>query len=202
MTTATRKGRIEDRRLITGQGRYADDMAEPGALVAVFLRATLASARLVSLDTSAAKEMPGVAAVLTAAELEADGIGPVQAPIKLKGPDGTDWSATPRHLLVTDRVRHIGEPLAMVIAGTRAQAMDAAEAIEAELEELGAVTSVDEASDEGAPLVHDDRPGNLGAEWERGDWAAVRAALEAAPHRVHASVPVTRVTAVAMEPRT
>ncbi|GGM03191.1 carbon monoxide dehydrogenase [Pseudooceanicola nanhaiensis] len=202
MTTATRKGRIEDRRLITGQGRYADDMAEPGALVAVFLRATLASARLISLDTSAAKEMPGVAAVLTAAELEADGIGPVQAPIKLKGPDGTDWSATPRHLLVTDRVRHIGEPLAMVIAGTRAQAMDAAEAIEAELEELGAVTSVDEASDEGAPLVHDDRPGNLGAEWERGDWAAVRAALEAAPHRVHASVPVTRVTAVAMEPRT
>lgn len=202
MTQATRRGRIEDRRLITGRGRYTDDIAEPEALVAVFLRADAAAARLVSLDTDAARGMPGVVAVFTAADLAADGIGPVQAPAKIKGPDGRDWTATPRPLLVTDRVRHLGEPLAMIVARTRAEAMDAAEAIEAELDHQEAVTTVAEAQAEGAPLVHDDRPGNIGGEWERGDWAAVRAALAAAPHRVRASVPVSRVTAVAMEPRT
>ncbi|MDF1854627.1 xanthine dehydrogenase family protein molybdopterin-binding subunit [Pseudooceanicola sp.] len=202
MTKAIRQGRIEDRRLITGKGRYADDITETAALTVVFMRAPMASARVLSLDTSTAKGMPGVVAVLTAQDLADDGIGPVQTPMKLAGPDERVWEATPRPLLVSDRVRHVGEPMAMVIAETRAQAMDAAEAIEAEMDELAAVIDVAEATANGAPLVHEDRPGNLGAEWERGDWAAVRAAIDAAPHRVLAQVPVSRVTAMTMEPRT
>ncbi|MGR3322227.1 MAG: xanthine dehydrogenase family protein molybdopterin-binding subunit [Pseudooceanicola sp.] len=201
MTTTMRKGRIEDRRLITGAGRYADDIAEPGVLAAFFLRAPVASAKLSALDVSDAAEMPGVVAVLTAAELEADGIGGVQVPMAIKGPDGREWSATARPLLARDRVRHVGEPVALIVAETRAQAMDAAEAVMMEFDDLDAVTTVEEASADGAPLVHDDRPGNLAAEWERGDWAEVRAAIDAAPHKVRARVPVSRVTAVTMEPR-
>ncbi|OWU83357.1 hypothetical protein ATO6_19725 [Oceanicola sp. 22II-s10i] len=201
MTEHVRKGRIEDRRLITGKGRYADDIADPGALVAVFLRSTIASGRIVSMETGDAAEMPGVVAVLTQADIEADGIGPVQTPMNLKGPDERTWTATPRPLLAKDVIRHIGEPLAMIVAETRAQALDAAEAIELETEDLPAVTTIDEATAEGAALVHDDRPGNLSAEWERGDWQAVRDAIAKAPHKVTARVPVTRVTAVAMEPR-
>ncbi len=201
MTEHVRKGRIEDRRLITGKGRFADDMADPSAVHAFFLRSTTASARLIGLNTEDAATMPGVIAILTAADIAADGIGPVNAPMKLKGPDDREWLATGRPLLVADRIRHVGEPLAMIVAQTREQAMDAAEAIEVDLEDLGAVTTVAEASAEGAALVHDDRPGNLCAEWERGDWDAVRAAIKAAPHQIKVSVPVSRVTAFTMEPR-
>lgn len=201
MTGTTRKGRIEDRRLVTGAGRYADDLAEPEALVAVFLRSPYAAARLTGLDASDAAEMPGVVAIYTQDDLAADGITSVITPMKLEGPDGTLWTATPRPLLAQGMVRHLGEPVAMVIAETRAAAMDAAEAIEAEYEEVDAVVTIADAVAEGAPLVHDDRPGNLAALWEKGDWPAVRAALDGAAHRVTATVPVSRVTAVAMEPR-
>ena len=201
MNETVRKGRIEDRRLITGAGRYADDMADPSALTAVFFRAPHAAATLTSLDTAAAAAMPGVVAILTHADLADDGIGSVITPMKLEGPDKHLWTATPRPLLVETHVRHLGEPVAMVIAETRAQAMDAAEAIEAEFDERDAITTIAEATAEGAPLVHDDRPGNLAALWEKGDWPAVRAALSGAAHHIRVNVPVTRVTAVAMEPR-
>ncbi|PJE35155.1 carbon monoxide dehydrogenase, partial [Pseudooceanicola lipolyticus] len=107
-----RRGRIEDRRFLTGQGRYGDDTAGP-ALVAAFVRADLASARIVALDVSEARDMPGVVAVLTGADLAGDGIGPVQVDMKVRGPDGRDWLATPRPLMPVDRVRHLGEPLAV-----------------------------------------------------------------------------------------
>ena len=201
MTEQLRKGRIEDRRLITGAGRYADDIRDAEALAVVFLRSPVAAGRITALDTSAATGMPGVVAVLTHAELVEDGIGPIQTPMAVKGPDGASWAATPRPLLADDRVRFVGEAVAMVVAETRTQAMDAAEAIELEIEDTDAVITVEEAAADGAPLVHDDRPGNLGAVWSKGDWDDVRATIAAAPHQVTVQVPVTRVTAVTMEPR-
>jgi CO/xanthine dehydrogenase Mo-binding subunit len=196
-----RKGRIEDLRLTTGHGRYGDDRAHDGAVFAAFVRSDLASARLVNIEVDDARDMPGVIAILTAADLAADGIGPVQVPLAIEGPDGHKWVSTDRPLLVTDRVRYAGEPLAVVIAETREAAMDAAETVWADLEDLPAVTTLDEARAADAGLVHDDRPGNLGVEWERGDWAAAGAAIDASELQVTARLPVTRVTTVAMEPR-
>jgi len=196
-----RQGRIEDRRLVTGAGRYADDLAEEGALHAVFVRSDVASGVLNAVDVEAAQGMPGVVAVFTAADLAADGIGPVQVDMAIEGPDGHKWTATPRPLLADGRIRYIGEPFAMVVAATRAQAQDAAEAVIPDIDDLPAVIDVAEASAEGAALVHDDRPGNLCALWEKGDWSAARGAIASAPHRVAVTLPVSRVTAVAMEPR-
>lgn len=197
----TRKGRIEDTRLATGRGKYGDDRVDDGALFAVFVRSDVASARLLGLETDHAIQMPGVVAVLTADELNADGIGAVQAPFKTKGPDEHEWQATPRPLLVTDRVRHVGEPLAIVLASSREAAMDAAETVYPDLEDLPAVVTLGEAQAPDAGLVHDDRPGNLCLEWQRGDWDAAGTAIDASAHQVSATIPITRVTAVAMEPR-
>lgn len=197
----SRRGRIEDRRLLTGQGRYTDDIASP-ALFAAFVRSDLASARILSLETTVARDMPGVVAVLIGEDLVEDGIGPVHVGMKLRGPDGHEWLATPRQLMPVDRVRHLGEPLAMVLAETLTQAQDAAEAVEVELEELGAVTTLDEAKAPDAPLVHDDRPGNLCIEWQRGDWEEAGQAISLCPHQVRLETPVSRVAAMPMEPRT
>lgn len=196
----TRKGRIEDVRMLTGKGRYGDDRRD-AALHAVFVRSDFASADVVGIDADDARAMPGVVAVFTGADMAAAGMGPVQAPMKLAGPDGVEWRETPRPLLVLDRVRHVGEPLAIVVAETRNQALDAAESVAVELNERGAVTTLDEAQAPGAPLVHDDRPANLCLEWQRGDWDAAGAAIAGSAHSVRLITPVTRVTAVAMEPR-
>ncbi len=195
-----RKGRIEDKRLLTGKGRYGDDRRD-GALHAVFVRSDFASARVLGVEADDARAMPGVFAVFTGADMAAAGIGPLQVPMQLTGPDGHEWRDTPRHLLVTTCVRHAGEPLAIVIAETRAQALDAAEAVLSDLEELPAVTTLEEAQAQGAGLVHDDRPGNLCLEWQRGDWDAAGDALAGAAHAVRLTTPVTRVTAAPMEPR-
>ncbi|MCF3932452.1 xanthine dehydrogenase family protein molybdopterin-binding subunit [Acuticoccus sp. M5D2P5] len=196
-----RKGRIEDLRLVTGRGRFTDDVAEPGALHVAFLRSPHAAARIVAIDAAVAIAMDGVVAVLTGADLVADGIGPVQAPMKLEGPDGRTWEAVERPLLATGHARFVGEPVAMVVAETRAAAMDAAEMIEVEFDESDAVVDVDTALGEGAPRVHETRPGNVGYEWGRGDWDAVGDVIAASAHRVALRIPVSRVNAAAMEPR-
>ncbi|MCA0873557.1 xanthine dehydrogenase family protein molybdopterin-binding subunit [Seohaeicola saemankumensis] len=197
----TRRGRIEDQRFLTGKGQYGDDTLAGDALHAVFVRADVAAGRLVSLATDDAAEMPGVAAVLTGADLAADGVGPVQVPMKLTGPDGRVWTATRRPLLAGETVRHVGEPLAIVLAETRAQAMDAAEMVEVEIEDTPAVASLDEARAPDAPLVDPDMPGNLCFQWARGDWEAAGAAIAGAHHRVRLVTPITRVAAAPMEPR-
>ncbi|MGI3168368.1 xanthine dehydrogenase family protein molybdopterin-binding subunit [Pseudooceanicola sp. C21-150M6] len=202
ITQSNRRGRVEDHRLITGAGHYTDDLRAEGALWAVFVRSPYGMARIDGIDVAEAAALPGVVAVLTAADLAADGVGPVQAAAGLAGPDGRSWEATSRPLLARDIARFVGEPVAMVVAESRMAALDAAEAVLADLEELPAVVSVTEARAPGAPLVHDTRPGNLCAEWERGDGAAARAALEASAHRVRMVAPVTRVAAMTMEPRT
>lgn len=198
---ADRTGRVEDLRFITGQGRYSADVAEPAALRVAFVRAPLASARIGVIDTEAAAAMPGVVAVLTAADLAADGIRPVQAGLSVEGPDGHVWTEVKRPLLAEERVRFVGEPVAMVVAGTLEEAMDAAEAVDVTYDDLPAVVAMDEATAEGAATVFDERPGNLGFRWAHGDWSAAEAAIAGAAHRVTLSTRVSRVNAAAMEPR-
>lgn len=198
---SNRQGRIEDARFITGHGRYTADVEAAGALHAAVLRAPHAAARITGIDTADAAAMPGVVLVVTAADLAADGIGPVQAPLNLTGPDERVWTATDRPLLASDRVRFVGEPVAMVVAESRVEALDAAEAILVDYDELDAVVSVEAAQAAGAPLVHEDRPFNVGLEWASGDRAAAEAAIAGAAHRVRLDTTVSRVAAVAMEPR-
>jgi carbon-monoxide dehydrogenase large subunit len=200
-STAPRKGRVEDYRLTTGQGRYSDDLKVEGALWSVFVRSPYAAAGIGDIDISDALEMPGVVAIYTAADLTAAGVGPVQVAMALAGPDGTEWTDTPRPLLAAEEARFVGEPLAMIIAETREAAMDAAEAVMPDLEEREAVVTVADARSAGARLVHADRPGNLAAEWGRGDWTAAEEALAGSAHRVRLAAPISRVAAATMEPR-
>jgi len=200
--TSTRRGRIEDRRLLTGEGRYTDDLPGHGALWAAFVRSPHAAARFEAPETTGAAAMPGVQAVFTAADLEAAGIGPVQAPLSLTGPDGREWQATPRSLLAAGQVRFVGEPVAMVIADSLEAARDAAEAVAVDWQPLPAAATLAAAQADGAPLVHEDRPGNLAFQVGRGDWEAAGAALESSARRVRLDSRVSRVAPVAMEPRT
>ncbi len=199
--TDHRRGRHEDVRFTSGHGRYTADLNVPGMLHAVFVRSPFANARLVSLDADAAREMPGVAAILTPEDLKADGALPFVAPMKLAGPDGHEWTQTPRELLVSDRARFTGEPVAMVLAETHAQALDAADAVEADYADAPAITDLAEAEREDAPLVHETRPGNVAWRWRKNDWDAVGEALEASARVTRLTARITRVAAVTMEPR-
>jgi len=197
---ATRpRQRREDLRMVMGQGLYVDDAVHAGALHAVFVRSDLPSARVLSLDSAAARDMG--ATVLTAREMQEDSVVSVVPALKQQAPGGGEARETPRPLLADDRVRMQGEPLAMVIANSREAAMDAAEAVTVELEELPAVMDIDAAKADGAPLVWDDRPGNLIFHWSKGDAEAVRAALGSAAHVTRQRIRTSRVAAMAMEPR-
>ncbi|SDW67515.1 carbon-monoxide dehydrogenase large subunit [Albimonas donghaensis] len=196
-----RRGRAEDRRLTTGRGRYTSDIAAEGALHAVFLRAPTASATVSGLDVAEAREMPGVRAVYTHEDLAADGIAPFVAPFKLPREDGGAWTQTDRPFLAIDRVRFVGEAVAMVVAETRAQAMDAAEAIMVDYDETPAVSDGAAALAPDAPLVWEDHPGNIAYVWNKGDWDATGDILAASHHVARIDRHVTRVAAVPMEPR-
>ncbi|MFN7635159.1 MAG: xanthine dehydrogenase family protein molybdopterin-binding subunit, partial [Acetobacteraceae bacterium] len=151
--------RNEDPVLLRGEGRYTDDVALPGALHAVFVRSQHAHGVLRGIDVSAARGMPGVVAVLTAADLL--GYGHIRCALPLKNADGSPLRSTDRPSLATDRLRFVGDPFACVIAETRAAAKDAAELVLAEVEPLPAVTSAREAAQPGAPQLYDSLPGNL-----------------------------------------
>ncbi|SME90367.1 carbon-monoxide dehydrogenase large subunit [Tistlia consotensis] len=194
-------GRLEDRRLATGHGRYTADMAVPGMLHAAFVRSPYASARLAGLDSSAARALPGIVAVLTAADLAADGIAPFSVPMAIEGPGGRSYRQTPRPLLVGERVRFVGEPLALVVAETASAALDGAEAVAFELEPEPVVATLDQAARPDAPLLWDEAPGNLAYHWRRGDWQAVGAALRASHRVTRLEARVSRVSAAPMEPR-
>lgn len=196
-----RQGRVEDFRLLTGRGRYTDDLSVDGALWAVFVRSPYAAAGVRGIKVGDAQDMPGVVAVYTADDLTADGVGPVQVAMALEGPDGRRWTETPRPLLAGTEARFVGEPLAMVVADTREAAMDAAEMVVLDLEERDAIVGIQAARSDGARLVHEDRPGNLAAQWARGDWDAADAAMAKAAHRVHLTAPISRVAAATLEPR-
>jgi len=193
--------RREDDRLVSGRGSYADDVRHDGALRAAFVRAPHASARILSIDASAAQEQPGVIAVLTAADLVTDGVRDFSVPVKLAHVDGGFSTETPRPLLARDRVRFLAEPVAMVVAETEALANDAAELVSVEYETIPAVLDPFAAAEEGAPQLWEDRPGNVAFHWRRGDVEGVEAALASSHHVARLKSHISRVSAMPMEPR-
>ena len=153
--------RLEDPRLVQGLGRYSDDVNLPRQAYAVLARSPHAHARVRGIDAGAALKAPGVVAVLTAADLAADGVGNLPTDRARKRRDGTAAFPTPRPALVRDRVRHVGDPVALVIAETHAQAVDAADLLDIDYEPLPAVGPTADALRPGAPAVWDEVPDNI-----------------------------------------
>lgn len=189
--------RVEDQRLITGQGRYSDDINLDGQAHGYVLRSPVAHGRITRIDTSAAKAAPGVLLVVTAAELDAS----IPCLIPIKNRDGSS-RADPKHpILCQDEVNYVGDNIAFVVAETRAQAKDAAELIEVDYETLPAVADTAKALQSGAAQVHPEVRGNLAFDWHYGDEAKVAASLAKATRVVRLELINNRVICNAMEPR-
>jgi len=193
--------RKEDRRFLTGQGRFVADLALPGALRMHILRSPHAHARIARIETGAAAAAPGVAAALSGADMAADGVRPMQPLWIITGKDGKKMALPPRWALARGTVRHVGEPVAIVIAETAAQAADAAELIAIDYEELPAVVGAVRALEPGAAQLHPEAPGNLCAQVGRGDEARVRAAFAVAKYVVGVELINNRLICAALEPR-
>ncbi|HZT25655.1 MAG TPA: xanthine dehydrogenase family protein molybdopterin-binding subunit [Pseudolabrys sp.] len=193
--------RFEDLRLLRGGGRYVDDVQLPGLAHSVVLRSPHAHANIKSIETSAGKTLPGVLCVLTAADVKAAGYRDLPVPGGLKRRDGSPQYKPRYPILAEDRVRWIGDPVAFVVAETRAQAMDAAEMVAVDYEPLPAITSTADATKPGAPRVWDDCPDNICFVEQIGDKSAVEAAFARAAHKIKHRFVINRVTAATMEPR-
>ncbi len=193
--------RFEDPRLLRGEGRFVHDVSLPGQLHAVLVRSPHAHARIVRIDTTPAAAAAGVAAVFTGEDFAREGFGGTSPTLKRSRPDGSPmfWRAQP--VLARDRVRTIGDPVAIVIAGTLAQAKDAAELVEVEYEALPAVTSTAEAARPEASRVWDECPDNISNVFELGNRAATDAAFAAAARTLKRRYVITRVHAQYMETR-
>lgn len=195
--------RFEDQTLITGKGSYTDDIALPKTSYAYVLRAPVAHASIKSIDVAAAKAKPGVLLILTGDDVKADGLGDVPCTAPLNSRDGKPRHDTPRPVLATDKVRHAGQPVALVVAETLLQAQDAAEAIAVDYDALPAVTDGRAALESGAPQLFDGIPGNLVFDWDNdtSDFAATDAAFAKAAHVTTLEIVNNRVVANSMEPR-
>jgi carbon-monoxide dehydrogenase large subunit len=193
--------RFEDPRLLRGNGRYQDDLNLPGQAHAVFLRSPHAHARIRAIDTAAAIALPGVLAVYTGADVARDGLGTMAMRLVRKRPDGSPMFARPHPGLVQDRVRHVGDPVAMIVAETVAAARDAAEAVAVDYGILPAVTDTVAAATPGAPAVWDECPDNISHLFTAGDKAATEAAFAGASHIVKGRYVISRVYAQYLEPR-
>jgi len=193
--------RVEDDRLLKGQGLFSDDRVLERQAWLVFLRSPHAHARIASVDKAAAAAAPGVVAVYTHDDLARDGLKPIPFPPLFKRPDGSPMSAPARHLFADGTVFYAGQPVAAVVAETREQAQDAAELVAIEYEELAAVTGVEAALREGAPQIWPGAPGNVSAVGRIGDAAACDAAFARAHHVTRISLENQRLIAMALEPR-
>lgn len=194
--------RVEDAALLKGAGRYADDVHLAHAAHAVILRSPHAHARIVRIDTGAASRAPGVLAVLTGRDAAADGLGEIPCLIPVVNLDGSNRADTPRPILAQNRVRHVGDPVAVVVAETLAQAKDAAEAVEVDYEPLPAVADVRRAIAPGAPPVWDHVPNNLAFDIGAGESrAAVDAAFARAARVTRLELVNNRIVANSIEPR-
>jgi len=204
-TTRSRIGdapkRREDLRFLTGNGRYLDDLAFERAAHAIVLRSPHAHALIRAIDTAAALAMRGVLAVLIAADATADGLKPLWPSPDANVHTGERFNFMPQPLLAEDRVRYVGEPVALIVAETHEAALDAAERLTVEYTVLPAVTTLDAAVAEGAPLIAAAAPGNLCLRWETGDADVVAAALASAAHVVRLAVDNHRVVTNPIEPR-
>ena len=193
--------RKEDKRFITGKGRYTDDISVPGMKHAVFVRSPVAHAKIKSIDTSAAAAKPGVVAVLTGAEIVADGIGNLICGWAITSKDGTPMKMGAWPALAPEVVRHVGQAVAIVIADSHSIAADGAEAVKIEWEELPPVTDAVAALKPGAPQLHPEAENNLIYDWELGDEAATDAAFSGAAHVTELEISNNRLVPNAMEPR-
>ena len=194
--------RIEDPALVQGHGQFTDDVSLPGQLHLCFARASVAHARIQSLELEAARAMPGVVAVYTGADLAAAGVQPIPLAPVFTRPDGKPMTAAPKCALAVDIVRFVGEALVAVVAKSREQARAAADAISPEYEALPAVSNVHEAILPGAPVVWPAAPDNVCAEARHGDAAKTAAAFERAAHRVSMVFDNQRLAPSPIEPRT
>src|SRR5687767_14813394 len=186
--------RREDVRLLTGQGRYTDDVNAPGQAHAAFVRSPHAHADLLAIDDAPARAIPGVLGVFTARDLIADGVGGIPTLIAERGGgirnrDGSPLAEPAYHALATDRVRHVGEPVAIVVAVTPEAAQDGADSVAVRYGARPAVVDAVAALGERAPLLHDGVARNRAYDWECGDAHATAGAIAAAAH-------LTRLTLV------
>src|ERR1700760_1893285 len=193
--------RKEDRRFITGKGRYVDDIKLLGMTHAHFIRSPHAHAKIKSIDSSAAMEMPGVVGVLTGRQIVDDKIGNLICGWAITSKDGSAMKMGAWPAMAPETVRFVGQAVAVVIAESKNQARDAAEAVTIEYEELPAVTDMRSAIKAGAPQLHPEAPGNVVYDWALGDEAATNAAFSKAANVVSLELTNNRLVPNAMEPR-
>src|SRR5437667_1721323 len=193
--------RKEDRRFITGKGRYVDDIKLQGMTYAHFVRSPHAHAKVKSVDSSAAMKMPGVIAVLTGSELVADKIGNLICGWAITSKDGTPMKMGAWAAMAPETVRFVGQAVAVVIAESKNQARDAAESVAVYYEELPVVADIKAAIAPGAPQLHPEAPGNIIYDWHIGDQAATEAAFKSAANVVSLDLTNNRLVPNAMEPR-
>src|SRR3954449_9029406 len=174
--------RKEDDTLVRGKGKYTDDFTLPGQAYCFMVRSRHAHVIIRGIDTAAAKAMPGVHGVWTGKDLETAGYIPFTCGLPLKSRDGSPLLQTNRPALPTDKVRFVGDPIAFVVAETLAQARDAAEAVELDIEPLPAVTNAADAAKPGAPQLYDHIPNNVALDYHYGDTARIDAAFAGAAH--------------------
>jgi carbon-monoxide dehydrogenase large subunit len=193
--------RSEDAPLVTGAGKFTDDIDLPGQVHAVFVRSSVAHATIRRLDVASAAAMPGVLAVITGRDLATAKLGAIPPVASFNGRDGKPMYRACMPVLAADRVRYVGEAIAIVVAQTRDQALDAAEAVDVAFDQLPAVCDVAHALAPGAPAIWPELSHNVALDWEDGDAAAVDAAFARAAHIERVRLIDTRLAPSAMEPR-
>ncbi|MBZ9790592.1 xanthine dehydrogenase family protein molybdopterin-binding subunit [Rhizobium sp. 3T7] len=196
-----RVARKEDKRFLTGKGRYTDDMVVPGMKFACFIRSPHAHAKINGIDTASAKAMPGVIDVLDGKQLLADGIGNLICGWMIHSKDGSPMKMGAWRPLAVETVRYVGDAVAVVVADSLAEARDAAEAVVVDYEELPVVVEAVEALKLGAPQLHPEAQNNLIFDWELGDGAATDKAISEAAHVTEIEIHNNRLSPNAMEPR-
>ena len=213
MTTGTAIGqsprRKEDLRLLTGKGRYSDDMNLPGQAYAIMLRSAHAHARIRGITTALAQRAPGVLAVLTGQDMLADGLKPIPhavwsghpAEMPLPNTDGSAATAAPHYPMAVDQALHVGDIVAMIVATSIVAAKDATELVSVDYHPLPSVSHALTAAESSAPQVRDDAPFNVCIDSTIGDAAATDAAFAGAAHAVTLTTWIQRVAGVPMEPR-
>jgi carbon-monoxide dehydrogenase large subunit len=206
METTTRFGsdcgtlRSEDQPLLTGLGHFTDDLNLPGQAYAVFVRAPIGHATIRAVDANEARAMPGVRGVFTGTHIVSDGLGPIPPVASTNGRNGKPMIAAAMPVLATGRIRYVGEPVAIVVADTLAQAQDAAEHVRIEYDELSSAANVEHAMAD-AVALHTQAPDNIALDWSDGDAAAIDAAFANAAHVERLQLIDTRLAPAPMEPR-
>ncbi len=193
--------RSEDAPLLTGAGRFTDDLTVPGQACGVFVRAPVSHAAIRNVDCDAARAMPGVLGVYSGKDAAADGLGPIPPVAVFPGRDGKPMFSAAMPVLAADRIRYIGEPVALVVAETLAQAQDAAEAVRIDHDELPSAPDIERAIAPDAAAIHADRPGNVALDWTDGNAAALDEVFAKAAHVERVRLADTRLAPVSMEPR-